>query len=270
MRGPDGMLAVSELRSAQLTFFEPNGTLVSETRMPPNVFWTDLRADRVLGYRFAMLDRTRSEDQPDYVPVEADALSGEILWEREDLVDAVGRDCFDGRVGILHPEGGLVTTACEREMVFLDHKNATRATVVASPNYYEAFPNVRDVEAHVDGIARIGGGRVSFSPAQREAYAAEYRERPLRWFLGGPLSLNFDGENRLWAANTRDRDAFSHLEVWIGTEYVATVRIRDRLIDYDILGLTLAALVERKPDRDGIAQRAIDWYDIGEIELARK
>ena len=36
---------------------------------------------------------------------------------------------------------------------------------------------------------------------------------------------------------------------------------------YDILGSTLAALVERKPGPDGIAPRAIDWYDIGDVEF---
>ncbi len=269
MRGSEGMLVVSELRSAQLTFFEPNGTLVSETSMPPDVFWTDLQTNRVLGYRLAMLDRTRSEDQPDYVPVEADAISGEILWQREDLPDAVGRDCFDGRVGLRDPEGGLVTTACGHELVFLDHRDDTIATVVSSPNYFDALPNQRDVDAYVDGITSIGGGRVSLSPAQKEAYAAGYREEPKRWFLGGPSSLNFDGENRLWAATTHDRDFFSYLEIWTGMEYVGTVRIRDRLIDYDMLGSTLVALVERKPDQYGIAQLAIDWYDIGDVEVGR-
>ena len=237
--------------------------------MPPDVLWTDLRDDRVLGFRLAMIDRTRSEDQPDYVPVEADALSGEIRWEREDIMETVGRDCFDGRVGILNPEGGFVTTACGHEMVFLDHWDATTATVVAAPNYFEAFPNARDVEAYVDGITRIGGDRVSLTRAQREAYAAEYRTKPHQWFLGGPLSLNLDGENRVWAANTRNRDVVSHLDVWMDRRYAGTVRIRSRLVDYDILGSTLVALVERQPNEYGIAQRAIDWYDIGELEFAR-
>ena len=35
---------------------------------------------------------------------------------------------------------------------------------------------------------------------------------------------------------------------------------------YDLLGSTLVALVERPPGRDGIAKRAIDWYDIAGLE----
>lgn len=268
MRGPDGLLAAFDLGAARLTFFEANGTLVSATRMPANVVGTDLLAGRVLGYRLAMLDWSRSEDQPDFVPMEVDAFSGEILWEREDLADAVGRDCFNGLVGILNPEGGLVTTACEHELVFLDHRDATSATLVAAPNYFPALPSARDVEAYVDGVTRIGGGRVSLSPAQKEAYAAGYREEPKRWYFGGgSSSLNLDGQNRLWAALNLDRDAFSYLEIWTGREYSGTVRVRDRLMDYDILGSTLVALVERKPGQYGVAQRAIDWYDIGDLEF---
>ena len=49
----------------------------------------------------------------------------------------------------------------------------------------------------------------------------------------------------------------------------ATVRIRDRLMGYELMGSTLVALVERRPGPDGIAQRAIDWYDIGALEIGR-
>ena len=47
------------------------------------------------------------------------------------------------------------------------------------------------------------------------------------------------------------------------------LRIRDRLMGYDLMGSTLVALVERKPGPDGIAQRATDWYDIGALEIGR-
>ena len=269
MRGPNGNLAAFDIRSARMTFFEPNGTLVSTTTLPADVLWTDYQAGRLLGYRFALIDRSRSEDQLDYVPMEAEASSGVVLWEREDLAAAIGRDCFNGRVGVLNPEGGFVTTACEHDMVFLDHRDADTATVVSAPNYFPAVPNARDVAAHVEGILRITGNRVSLSAARKESYAAEYREKPLQWFLGGPSALNFDGTHRLWAATTLDRDTFSYLEVWVDMKYAGTVRIRDRLLDYDIFGSTLVALVERKPDRYGVAQQALDWYDIADVDFTR-
>ena len=99
-----------------------------------------------------------------------------------------------------------------------------------------------------------------------EPYAVAYAEEPQCWFRG----FLFDDLDRLWVATTRDRDHFSYFDIWVGTEYAGTVRIRDRLIGYDILGSTLAALVERKPDDFGVAQRTIDWYDIAGIEIGRE
>ncbi len=236
--------------------------------MPVDFVGTDLQAGRVLGFRLAMLDRSRPENQSRYVAAEVDALSGEFLWER-DVADAVERDCFNGLVGIFNPnDGGVVTVACEHELVFLDHWADTLATVVPSPNYVRAFPNARDVDAYVGRVTRLGGGVARLSAAQKEAYAADYRSKPKNWYYGGGSSgLSFDGESRLWAATSRDRDTFSYLDVWIGIQYAGTVRIRDRLMGFDILGSTLVAHVERKPDRYGIGQRAIDWYDISEVEF---
>ena len=114
-------------------------------------------------------------------------------------------------------------------------------------------------------MAQAAGG-VSVAGAAMEPYAAGYREDPKMWFLTG-TPFKFDAKGRLWVGTTRDRDAYSYLDIWIGTEYVGTVRIRDRLMGYDVFGSTLAALVERAPGPDGIAERAIDWYDISEVRF---
>ena len=270
-RGPGGVLSVFELGSAQMTYFRPDGALVSETRMPADFVGTDLQDGTVLGFQLALLDLSRAEDAPRYVPAAVDALSGNVLWER-DITPAVGRDCFSGQVGILNPAGGgIVTTACEHEIVFLDHWADTAAKVVPSPTYVPTLPSERDVDAYVHRVAGIGGGLVHLSEARKEAYAVGYRDKILKWHLGGGVAgLNFDGQGRLWAATVRDRDAFSYFDVWADAAYVGTVRIRDRLLGFDILGSTLAALVERAPDRDGIAQAGIDWYDIGEVAFAAR
>lgn len=132
-----------------------------------------------------------------------------------------------------------------------------------SPTYVPEFPNDRDVAAYLEGMRGFSG---PVPPELLKSYEEEYRAQPKRPFLG-TRTLAFDGEDRLWYATTRDRDNFSYLDVWVGTGYAGTVRIRDRLMAYDILGTTLAAVVERKPDRDGIAASAIDWYDIGDLEF---
>ena len=269
-RGPDGGLAAIEFSPSQLTLFDPDGTYVSEVRLPPIFQGNLLHGNRLFGMRLALLDFGRAQDVPDYVPMEADiSVREEVLWERSDLAAAAGRDCLNGAMGIPTPQGGLVFEACGRELAFFDHRDAETATVVASPAYSEALPNERDVAAHVDGVANLGRGRGGgLSEEEREAYAEEFRQEPKGWFLK-PHAFKFDAESRLWAATTRDRDAFSYFDVWIGTEYAGTVQVRDRLMGYDMLGSTLVVLVERTPDRIGIAQQAIDWYDIDSVEFGR-
>ena len=170
-RGPGGVVAVFDLASAQMTSFRPDGTLVSENRIPVDFVGADLRDDRVLGYRLAILDRSRPKNQSLFVAAEVDVPSGEFLWER-DVADAVERDCFNGLVGIFNPnDGGVVTTACEHELVFLGHWADTLATVVPSPNYFRAFPNARDVDGYVGRVTRLGSGAAQLSPDRKEAYA---------------------------------------------------------------------------------------------------
>ena len=93
---------------------------------------------------------------------------------------------------------------------------------------------------------------------------AQYRKTPKRWFLT-PEPINFDFKGRLWVATTRDRDTYSYVNIWNGQQHTGTLRIRDRLMGFDLLGTTFAALVERTPGPNGIAQRAIDWYDISAL-----
>lgn len=56
-----------------MTSFDPDGALVSEIRLPADFVATDLQDDRVLGFRLAVLDRSRSEDQSYYAATEVDA-----------------------------------------------------------------------------------------------------------------------------------------------------------------------------------------------------
>ena len=60
---------------------------------------------------------------------------------------------------------------------------------------------------------------------------------------------------------------FSYFDLYVGTEYVGSLKIRDRILGYDLYGSTLAALVERAPDADGIVRRAVDWYDFEGLDL---
>jgi hypothetical protein len=263
-RSRDGHVVAMDLAQERLTFFTPDGTLVSETRLPDAFQPRLLRGDQLFGIKMG-IRFVDDELLPEYVSMAVDAYSGEILWERTDLADAVKSECFNEAVGTSTPNGGLVYQACEHELAFFAHRDAPTATVVASPSYVETLPNERDVSAYVNVISSLSRHPGGMSASEIETMAAEFREKPKEWLLK-PNSFDFDDQNRLWTATTRDRDTFSYFDIWSGTKFSGAVRIRDRLMGFDIFGSTLATLVDRPPDEDGISELAIDWYDLSEME----
>lgn len=266
-RGPGGQVVAMDIGSARMTFFEPDGSLVSETPLLPLFQPSQLRGDHLFGFVMGIPDFASGETQPTFVPMAADANSGEVLWERTNLADAVERECFTGAVGASTPSGGLVFEVCGDELAFFADRDASSATVLASPSYVETLPNDRDVSDQMELITDVGryGG---MSDSAIAAIVAEFREKPREWILK-PDPFGFDHRNRLWVATTRDHDAFSYFDIWADTAYAGAVRVRDRLMGFDIYGSTLVTLVERTPGADGIGDRAIDWYDLGEVDDGR-
>ncbi|MCY3547878.1 MAG: hypothetical protein OXH49_13435 [Gemmatimonadetes bacterium] len=277
-RGPDGALAVVDLRLDRLTFFSTDGTYESTVSMPgafsPDGLWGTrvFGTDHFKNMDFSELSTESPEDMLRPAHMEIDFVSGEVVWERSGITEAAEIECGPIILGRPDPRGGYVFRACQELLVFFEHRDDTTATVVPSPNYVEELPNQRDVDDYLEGLARLSGtmaqaaGGVAVARSAMEPYAAGYREDPKMWFLRG-IPFDFDSEGRLWVATTRDRDLQSYLDVWVGTAYAGTVRIRDRLLGYDLFGATFAALVERAPGPDGIAERAIDWYDISELRI---
>ena len=199
------------------------------------------------------------------IRTELEVGSGKVLWERSGPNDLAETECGVLGPGLPGPDGGYVFRACESELVFLPDRGADHATVVSAPTYVPELPNERDVDAYREHLAAMAGG-MSMPASAMDPYLDGFREEPKTWFLV-PRSLAYDNKGRLWVATTHDRDAFSYLDLYAGVDYAGTVRIRDRLMGYDLLGSTLAALVERPPGPDGIATRAIDWYRIDGLEL---
>lgn len=151
------------------------------------------------------------------------------------------------------PNGEMVAVTGGREIVIYDHEHRLRDHFRA-PGYHPEFPNGRDIDAYRDGM------REAFGSPPSESAIRHFKETAKAYTIPG-RSIVFDGHGRYWVATQRNREDSSYFDVYEGSELVATVRIRDRLLAFDILGATLAALVERSSD-NGIAIRAIDWYRI--------
>ena len=265
-RGPNGTIGVFDFQLGRMTVFNLGGVVLSETKLPPLFVPAPSFFATISGYRVTY--PSRDEPSPDPVPnlelVELEVNDGRILWARRDLNRLVDAEC-PVTPGPPSRGAGWVLRGCQGALVFLNDRNAEDPVIAESPTYVEVFPNEREVADYLQGLRFITGGR-SLPASVVQRYEREFRETPKSWFVG-PRALVFDSLERLWVATTRDRDNFSYLDIWIGTEYAGTVRIRDRLMGYDILGSTLAALVERKPGPDGVALRAVDWYDIGDVEF---
>lgn len=267
-RGPDGRVGVIDYALDRLTVFRPDGSLISEMSLPGDFLPAQLLADRIVG---SVLDWSEDCERSDdhcvlsrYVPTELSLVTGQVLWTRKGLLDAAESDCLMlGEVAV-SPSGGLVVRDCTRTLpaalAFFDDRDGT-GTVVRSPAYVEEFPNERDLDAYVTGLARLGGGSGSLPSSVGEAWVERFRDKPKGWYRG---PFKFDDHGRTYIATTRDRDVQSFIEVWAGPKYLRTLTVRDRLISYDLLGRTLVVLAERSPDADGLADLAIDWYDLPE------
>jgi len=248
LRGPRGTLGAISL--TRLSVFTPGGRLVDETTLPVSPWQPASSAfgTTLLGHRFV--------SGANVTLIEMDVASGVLLWEREDRDYIAKTECGRVSFGIASPTWGWTFPACQRELVFLENRDAATATVIQSPTYTAELPNERDIAQIEDRNRRV--------PFQTDVDA--YRATPKRNHLR-VASLAYDDRERLWVATERDRALFSYFDLYVGTDFVGSVRIRDRILGYDLYESTLAVLVEREPDADGIAWRAVDWYDIGGIDL---
>ena len=253
-------LGVVDGRLNRLTTFNATGDRVSEVALPPGYIADGIREATVFGFDIDMTAFSPGDSILPRIYSEVDINSGEVTWKRGGMNGIADTECGGLHNGVPRPGAGYVFWACRRELVFLDDRDADAATLVTSPAYREVLPSARDVEAFAEGLRRLGG-RMPMPRSAAEPYVEAFREEPRRWF-NVPRALVFDSKDRLWVATTLDRDTFSYFEIWIGTEYAGSVRVRDRAMGFDLFENTLAVLVERQPGPDGIAARGIDWYDI--------
>ncbi len=257
-RAAGGAIAVLDIRLDRVTVFSPHGTLLWESSAP-GIRMNRLNGEHVYGYLLDFSTGIRLS-----IPAELDLRSGAVVWTGDAIVEGADAECLFTSLGAMSREEIWVSWNCNHELVVFENRDGPGVARL-SPAYVAELPNQRDVDEYLEGLARIGAGYVRTPPRLSESYAAEYRSKPKRWYLGRGQTFKFDDQGRIWAATTYNRDERSYIEVWDGSEYLTTVEVRDRLLGYDLLGDLLAVHVERKPDRLGVAPRAIDWYRVPEF-----
>ena len=267
VRGVDGTLGFLDRN----TFHEvtPLGITVRETELPFSIFEpTSPFGATVTGTYPSSF--TASAFALTLVAAEIDLETGDVLEEWRPasipLVEECGSPAFGFPVGE-RSDSSWVFLGCEGHLAFTH--GSGQPTVMKAPTYFDEFPSERDITSRREELEEFGRrleqtmGRPS--PAvDPEGRTQEYAQNPKLYYLQrGQETL--DSQGRLWISTSRDRDTQSYLDVYQGQEYYGTVMVRDRMIDFDVIGSTLVVLVERgigPEDPDGVADRAIDWYDI--------
>lgn len=196
------------------------------------VSWVDLTGDSVT--RSALIHAPRPRGDLDRI---AFGL----------LVDGVVRN--DGSVVIRGSGGDYVLDVYAANGEWLHS--------IERPEFRRESASERDREKFTEDLRSMSG----YAPPQQQI--DELAAKPRGAILPGGLALDSSGV--LWVATSRDHDDVSYIDRFSGDRFLGSVRIPGRLRAYDILGGTLAALVERETrNGDGVYPLTIDWYRIDE------
>lgn len=265
LRGPEGTIGVVDLELNRLTIIEPiSGTLVSEVSLPGIRF-----APGVASFSSTLMGTT-TEFKADNVAfrgihnryVEFAVESSELVWERSFSSDLIDDGCSKSPFvegmsnGVVSSTGVVVFFRCDGQMVFFADRDDGAGRLIQSPTYMAELPSERDVEEHINVLQSVTNFPISVTRAEER-----YRGRPKFY----SRSATFDDTGRLWVLTTRDQSEFSYLDVYgESLSYTGTIRVRDRVVGFDLNHSTLVVLVDRQ---DAARGREIDWYDIDGILL---
>lgn len=271
-RGPDGTVAV--IGYHWMALFEPSGKFVAEVPVPRSVSLSASADSVLMGYQ---LESDRSSRSVHVRHLEIDVGTGEILWEGYyPTAIAAEADCppfvfSTGRTrrslgnARRFPSGGIVfASLCRGQLLFLAHRDDASGIVIQPPPYTLEYPTRRDVERYLEAC-ESPASRVLGLPCEVERFRRTPKYYGIHYWV--------DDQDRLWVLTDRDREEYSYLDVYTGPEFSGSVRVRHRGVGFDVLGSTLAVLVERPvgpDDADGIPDRGIDWYDIEALEFGTR
>ncbi|MCY4573390.1 MAG: hypothetical protein OXF01_11395 [Gemmatimonadetes bacterium] len=234
----------------RVTVFEPSGTILSSVQVPFQFRPMAPFGQTIVG----AYDMSGSATYT--MPVaEVDLGTGDFVQQRSlphpsEL--GMPMECERGyTTGALGPAGRMAFGTCQSALVLWDGDDVV---TFRDPTYASELPTETDVETHRERW------RLAFGVPPSESQMLAYAETP-KWVTIPGRPLIYDDWGRLWVAIQRDRNASSHFSIFSDTTYVGSVQVRDRVEGYDLLGSTLAVLVERLPDDPaGIPGRGVDWY----------
>lgn len=268
-RGEAGTVGVVDSDLGRFTVFEPSGAYVSDVMLPEVFQPFPAFGAAVSGVSLdfmVMLGRMSGSLMTRH---EVDLASGEVLGQEGSPPGPWDVECGQVIHGIPDPAEGWAFVACEGHLIFVG--GTGDATVLRAPMYVPELPNERDVARMEEELLVLNRSQgLPRTPAIDEGLE-RYRATPKHYYLRAGEQL-FDDANRYWIATQRDQHDWSWLDVYENAEYVGSVRVRDRLRAFDLLGSTLVVLVDRQvgpDDADGIPDRALDWYDIADLPFAR-
>lgn len=267
VRGDRGTIGVVDYELSRFSVFEPSGAFVSSVSLPGVAFSPVASFDTVLaGVSRLLVMPGTDDDAPLMTLYEVNIASGAIVREEKSPGGPWDVEC--GRVidGIPAPRGGWAFLACGSHLVFHGGAGA-EATVVRPPTYVQEFPDEREVARRRDEIESFNRSlaELGLDPTEStEEQLESYRSTPKRYYLS-TSQHQFDARNCYWVATHRDLHEWSYLDVYENARFVASVKVRDRMVGFDVAGSTLVVLVERQlgpEDADGVPDRAVDWYEV--------
>ena len=268
--GMDGTVGVVDGRANRFSVFEPTGTLLIEVPTPGamlGVTPTGLFGATVsmVGKLFDAARGSQQQAGSGYFAFEIDLASGEVPSVEESPPANVEIECERVYEGYPNPAGGWVLIACRGHVIFVSADG--EATVVESPGYFDELPTEREVARRAGQLGALA--RRPRGPRVRPEWLESYRNAPKAYHMAGDMG-RFDATDRLWIATQRDHNEFSYLDVFSARDaaFVGSVKVRDHMMGFDLVGSTLVVLVERAAgpdDSDGIPDHMIDWYDVGDF-----
>lgn len=272
LRGASGTVGVFDFQLNRLATFAASGEFLASTgELPDQFFLLDPQVeDGTVFGRYRKLDS--SGDRP-VVQAEVDMSTGRVEWERAfpyegDIVDCSTPLWRTTRLlsGYGDGSGGLLFVTCHGEFLvwYADRDAEEPAAIVRSPTYVERYPTDEDVASTLRTLRSARWG----TPGEEEI-----RSRPKSWY--GPRVL--DDRRRFWTVSHWNAGSdvippLSHIDMFRftddGPEYALTLQVANKAVGMDVLGDTLAVLVER--DAGGVVpERRVDWYDVAAVAAAR-